>query len=78
MLSEKLDLSGKTAVVTGSSQGIGEAIAAIFAEHGASVVLHFHEGLEQAEKVKDTIDKHKGKIHIVQSDFTKPESINQF
>ncbi|HEY1263707.1 MAG TPA: SDR family NAD(P)-dependent oxidoreductase [Terriglobales bacterium] len=34
-----MELSGKVAVVTGASMGIGEAIAGIFAEHGASVVL---------------------------------------
>ena len=34
-----MDLSGKVVVVTGASMGIGEAIARIFAEHGASVVL---------------------------------------
>jgi short-subunit dehydrogenase len=33
------DLSGKVAVVTGASMGIGEAIAKVFADHGASVVL---------------------------------------
>ena len=34
-----MDLSGKVVVVTGASMGIGEAIARIFADHGASVVL---------------------------------------
>jgi short-subunit dehydrogenase len=34
-----MELSGKVAVVTGSSMGIGEAIAKIFADHGARVVL---------------------------------------
>jgi short-subunit dehydrogenase len=34
-----MDLSGKVAVVTGASMGIGEAIAKTFADHGASVVL---------------------------------------
>ena len=32
-------LEGKTAVVTGASKGIGKAIAELFAEEGASVVL---------------------------------------
>lgn len=78
MLTDKLDLTGKTAVITGSSQGIGEAIATIFAEYGASVVLHYHEGLEDAEKVKEKIDGQKGYIHIVKSDFSQPGSVDTF
>jgi short-subunit dehydrogenase len=34
-----MDLSGKVAVVTGASMGIGEAIAKVFAEHGANIVV---------------------------------------
>lgn len=39
MTSKQTNLSGKVVVVTGASMGIGEAIARIFADHGASVVL---------------------------------------
>jgi NAD(P)-dependent dehydrogenase (short-subunit alcohol dehydrogenase family) len=33
------DLTGKVAIVTGSSRGIGRAIAQAFADHGAKVVI---------------------------------------
>ena len=34
------ELEGRTALVTGSSHGIGRAIAVLFAQRGATVVLH--------------------------------------
>ena len=42
-------LAGKTALVTGASRGIGRAIAAELAEAGASVVLGYRTGRDEAE-----------------------------
>ncbi len=51
MRSNKIELSGKVVVVTGASMGIGEAIAKIFADGGASLVLLSRDG-ERAESAR--------------------------
>jgi NAD(P)-dependent dehydrogenase (short-subunit alcohol dehydrogenase family) len=54
------DLSGKVAVITGSSRGIGRAIAERLAEHGAKVVVSSRKA-EACKEVADTINKKHGK-----------------
>jgi NAD(P)-dependent dehydrogenase (short-subunit alcohol dehydrogenase family) len=55
MGTDSLDLSGKVALVTGASRGIGAAIARIYAEHGASVMLSSRK-IEALEATAATID----------------------
>ena len=78
MLSERLNLSGKTALVTGSSQGIGKAIAMALAEYGAQVIIHYHEDKKEAEQVKKEMKPSTGKVSIVQADFSKPKAVSGF
>jgi NAD(P)-dependent dehydrogenase (short-subunit alcohol dehydrogenase family) len=54
------DLSGKVAIVTGSSRGIGRAIAERLAEHGAKVVVSSRKA-EACKEVAEAINKKHGK-----------------
>ena len=54
------DLTGKTAIVTGASRGIGEAIARRFADHGANVVLSSRSA-EACQTVADDINAVTGR-----------------
>ena len=54
MGSSRLELSGQVAVITGASMGIGEAIAKLFADEGASVVLLSRDA-ERAEAARGRI-----------------------
>ena len=44
------DLTGKRALVTGSTQGIGKAIAKLLAERGATVIVHGSSSREKCER----------------------------
>lgn len=54
------DLSGKTAIVTGASRGIGEAIARRLAEHGANVAVS-SRNIETCEEVAASINEAAGR-----------------
>jgi 3-oxoacyl-[acyl-carrier protein] reductase len=67
-----LNLSGKVALVTGSSRGIGRAIAARLAEHGAAVVLNGrHATPELHELARALSDKHRTRCEIVPADVSE-------
>ncbi len=69
----KQDLSGRIAVVTGASSGIGSATAAALAECGAAVALNYHRNREGAEETGHLIESHGGRAIVIQADVsTRP------
>lgn len=63
-------LSGKVAIVTGASSGIGRAIVERFAEHGAIVVVNYAKSAEKAQQVVAGIQAKGGKAVAVQADMS--------
>jgi 3-oxoacyl-[acyl-carrier protein] reductase len=76
-MSTKNKLSGKVAVVTGASKGIGAAIAKHLAEEGASVIVNYAASKAGAEKVVDEITGKGGKAMAVQADVAKKADIER-
>ena len=64
----KFDLAGKVAVVTGSSRGIGAAIAKALADQGAKLVINHRHSPEGATVVAEAIKANGGEVTIIQAD----------
>ncbi|MGO4222808.1 SDR family NAD(P)-dependent oxidoreductase [Lysobacter sp. TAF61] len=63
------DLSGKTALVTGASRGIGRASALALAASGARVLLHYGRGQGEAEAVASVIRSNGGHAETIGEDL---------
>lgn len=70
-----LDLSGKVALVTGASSGIGAATATLFAELGARVAIGFHRNQSGAEQVRNEIAATGGEAILCHADLSQPSGI---
>lgn len=70
-------LTGKVALVTGASKGIGASIARQLAEAGASVVVNYASSKEGAERVVADITAQGGKAIAVQADVSKAADVEK-
>jgi NAD(P)-dependent dehydrogenase (short-subunit alcohol dehydrogenase family) len=69
------DLTGKVALITGSSMGLGRAFALDLAKAGASVIVNNRKGGESAEAVVKEIESLGRKAALVPCDIGNPESV---
>lgn len=70
----QLDLTGRVALVTGASRGIGKAIALRLASSGATVVVNYRGSEAEAHAVVATITETGGKAIAVQADVSDVQS----
>lgn len=71
-----LQLNGRTALVTGSSKGIGAAIANTLAAEGAAVLVHGRDG-DAARQVAADIVAAGGRAHAVTGDLTSDDDVRR-
>ena len=66
-------LQGKTAIVTGSGQNIGKAVAELFAKEGANVIVNGARSKDKVDTVVASIKEAGGSAHGIMADVSKPE-----
>ncbi len=78
MGNEFANLEGLQAVVTGSSSGIGKAIAIELARAGADIFLHCCHSVEKASAVSEEISQLGRKAEVIPCDFSKVDELESF
>jgi 3-oxoacyl-[acyl-carrier protein] reductase len=72
-----LPFQGKSALVTGSSRGIGRAIAERLGADGAAVVINYARNKQPAQTVVNNILETGGKAIAIQADISKPAEVRR-
>jgi 3-oxoacyl-[acyl-carrier protein] reductase len=71
------ELSGKVAIVTGASKGIGAAIARRFAEAGAAVTVNYASDKAGADRLVEQIKRDGGKAIAIQANVSKSADVKR-
>jgi len=75
-MSNTKPLSGKVALITGASRGIGKEIALELSREGAEVVINYSSSDEKAEEVLKIIKKSGEKAHKLKFDVSKEDAVS--
>ena len=67
------DLKNKVVLITGSSTGIGAAVAKAFGANGAKVAVHYNSSKSEAEKVAGDVERSGGEAITLQGDVTNSD-----
>jgi 3-oxoacyl-[acyl-carrier protein] reductase len=70
-----INLSGKVALVTGASRGIGRETAIQLAQAGARVIINYNRSKEKADEVKEAITGAGHEAEIFQADVSNPDEV---
>jgi 3-oxoacyl-[acyl-carrier protein] reductase len=72
-----IDLTGKIALVTGGSRGIGRECSLLLSDAGAKVIINYHKSEAKAEEVRKELSQRGRESWIVQADIAIPEEVGR-
>jgi len=70
-----MKLKNKVALITGSSRGIGKAIALLFAEEGAKIIVNYNKSKKEAEAVVKKVESLGSQAIVVKCDVSKEKEV---
>src|SRR5687767_3676136 len=73
----RIDLSGRAALVTGGSRGLGAEVCRQLGAAGAAVAVHYASARDRAEKVAQEIRAAGGKAAAIGGDFHRSEDVER-
>lgn len=71
------DLTGKVALVTGGSKGVGKAIARELAARGAHIVLNYFHSHDEAKRTRDELVAAGATVDLARASVARPEQVDR-